>query len=149
MLKNKLTKKILASLLIFGAISGSIYTNVQAANTSDSYWQFYKELGNAGNHYIPGTREKQDATAAYVNITYDQRPGTNITMWVTDANHNSLQGNQPMKTVSNNGQYSIHNKAYETNGKSEVTIGFYTAYDYFSSWSASGVWSPDSTKTYN
>jgi hypothetical protein len=70
-------------------------------------------------------------------------------MWVTDANHNSLQGNQPQKTVYDKGQYSIHSKAYETNGDSQVTIGMYTAYEYFSSWSASGVWSPDSTRTYN
>lgn len=150
MLKNKFAKKLAASMLVLGVVSGAILTNVKAANTADHYWQFYKELGNAGNHYIPELRSKTNTTPAYVKISYwEGKSGDYVQMWVVDQDHNSLQGGIPVKTVSGNGQYSIHSNAYETIGNSPVTIGFYAPYRNFRSWSASGVWSPDSTKNYN
>jgi hypothetical protein len=97
MLKNKFTKKIVTSLAIVGVLFGVAYTNVQASYVNDTYFQFYNSFGNYGNHYITRTREKEDSTPAYVDFTYYQDPGTAITMWVTDANHNSLQGNQRYK----------------------------------------------------
>lgn len=149
MLKNKFAKKLLASLLIVGAISGTIYTNVQAANTTDHYWQFYKELGNSGNHYLPELRSKTDISPAYAQISYwEGRSGDYVTMWVVDQDHNSLQGGIAGKTAYGNGQYSIHSMAYEQIGNSPVTLGFYAPWRAYS-WSASGVWSPDSTREYN
>jgi hypothetical protein len=72
MLKNKFTKKIVTSLAIVGVLFGVAYTNVQASDVNNTYFQFYNTLGNAGNNYITGTREKQDTTPAYVDFTYYQ-----------------------------------------------------------------------------
>lgn len=150
MIKNKFTKKIAVSLLVAGTVCGAIFTNIQAANTDDHYWQFYKELGNSGNHYISELRSKTDTTPAYVKISYwEGRSDDYVQMWVADQNHNSLQGGIPCKTVSGMGQYSIHSNAYELKGNSLVTIGFYAPWRATYSWSASGVWSPDSTREYN
>ena len=75
--------------------------------------------------------------------------GDYVQMWVVDQAYNNLQGCISPKTAYGNGQYSIHSYAYEKIGNSPVTIGFYAPYRYSYSWSASGVWSPDSTREYN
>lgn len=151
MVRNKFAKKIAACLLSIGVLSGVIYTNVQAANTSDTYWQFYKEFGNAGARHTDG-RVKYNDTPAYVKISYyEGGRGDYIQMTVTDTSkeHVSLRGDQKVVTAYGTGQYSVHNRAYEKRRQTPVCIEMWAPYRQWTSWSASGVWSPDSTRSYD
>lgn len=150
-MKKDIIKKITTAILVSGVMIGAFATNGFATNNSDHYWQLYQVLGDKGWHYIDELRYKEDASAAYVQITgtRNKNDGEYVNMKVVSASHDSLMGSLPAKTAYGEGQYSIHSYAYEMKGHSQVTIGFWAPYRTFSSWSAWGNWSPDSSGSYD
>ena len=150
-MKKSFIKKSTTAILVGGVIIGAFATNGFAKNNSDYWWQFWKELGNKGNHYIDELRYKEDTSPAYVNIkvTDNMHSDDFVNMKVVDSNHNSLMGTLPAKTAYGKGQYSIHSYAYEMKGHCKVTMEFYAPYRYTYTWTAGGAWSPDSSGRYD
>lgn len=152
MVKKNFIKKLTTTALLGGVIAGMLATNGVAANVEDHYWQLYQVLGDSGWHYISESRSKTNTSAAYVNLTgaSNRQSGDTLCAIVTDQYGNSLQGRIGAQDIEEyNKGYSIHSMAYETIGNSPVKLGFYAPYRYTYSWSAWGLWSPDSTHDYN
>jgi hypothetical protein len=147
MFKLKVGKKVVASLLAVGLIAGVGVTNAKAANTSDTGWNF-TTFGDTGTNYTD-PRQKQDSTPAYSNVqTYNGKSGDYLQMYLVDSNRGDFR-TRIVKTVSGPGQYSVSSYAYEDRGQVDVRMAFYAPWRLTYSWSASGLWSPDSTRTYN
>lgn len=145
-MNKKLKDKLIVSALFSFAIACSIFTNVFAGNTSDTYWSF-STFGDKGTKYTD-PRLKTDTTPAYVNVvTYTGKSDDYLQMYLVDSNYQDFH-QRLVKTVSGPGQYSVHSYAYEDRGQVYVRMAFYAPYRWFYSWSASGYWSPDSTRTY-
>ena len=148
-MKSKFGKKMAVALLAVGIIAGSVATNVKAASTSDTSWDF-KTFGNSGTNYTD-TRSKTDISKAYVNVqVYNGRSGDYLQMYLVDSNYGDFtKHGRVVKTVSGPGQYSVTNWAFEERGAVPVRMAFYAPWRPTYSWAASGLWSPDSTGTYN
>ena len=125
----------------------AVQTNIKAANTSDTYWSF-STFGDKGTRYTD-PRVKENTTPGYSNIqNYNGKNGDYIQMYLVDSNKSDFR-KRIVKTVTGPGQYSVSSYAYEDRGKVLVRMAFYSPYRIAYSWEASGLWSPDSTKTYN
>ncbi|MFT8350439.1 hypothetical protein [Clostridium saccharoperbutylacetonicum] len=147
MIKSKFVKTLVASLLTVGVIAGYAGTSAYAKNNSDTGWSF-SVFGDEGTQYTD-SREKQDNSKAYCKINnYNGKDDDYLQMYLVDGNKHKFS-KTPVKTVTGTGEYSITNYAYEDRKKTPVRIAFYAPYRNFYTWSASGVWSPDSSGSYN
>lgn len=147
MKKSKIKQKLALALVAFALVTGVVATNAKAANTSDTVWGF-STFGDAGTNYTDA-RLKTNTTPGYSNVqSYNGRSGDYLQMYLVDSNKSDFHS-RIVKTVSGPGQYSVSSYAYEDRGQVNVRMAFYAPWRATYSWGASGLWSPDSTRTYN
>lgn len=146
MIKSRYVKTLVASLLTVGVIAGYAGTSAYAKNNSDTEWSF-SVFGDKGTSYTDA-RKKEDNSKAYCKVeNYNGKDDDYLQVYVVDSNKKKFSKTFT-KTISSEGQYSISNMAYEDKGETKIRLAFYAPYRFSYSWSADGVWSPDSSGTY-
>ena len=149
MKKSKIKQKVALALVAFTLVTGVVATNAKAINNSDTNWSFSTFGNKDEGQTMTDPREKTDTSPAYSKVEhYYGKSGDYLQMFVVDADGNDFN-TRIVKTVTGSGQYSISSYAYEERGKADVRLRFYAPWRAFYSWSASGVWSPDSLGRYN
>ena len=146
MIKSKFVKTLVASLLTVGAIAGYAGTSAYAKNNDDTEWSF-SVFGDKGTCYTEA-RTKEDPSKVYCKIdNYNGEDDDYLQLYVVDSGKKKFSKTFP-RTVTSEGQYSISSMAYEDKGITKVRLAFYAPYRYTYTWSADGVWSPDSSRDY-
>ncbi len=151
---TKARKKIASFLVATALLCPMCVASVSAANTTDTAWSMTSSTTDF--KYLGASRLKTDATAVYfkmnTSVTSNKVDvkvlGTNsnpVTSWSQLTNCTVKNGAAKNYAKCNkNVNYSLHSTVNER-GFSRVTLAITTAKDE----KISGVWSADSSGTYN
>lgn len=150
--KKKSLKRKALSLALMGAmlVSVKLCENTFAANVTDTAWS-YNIGGDSNNTAYTQSRNKTDKSKAYIKLErFTGKSDDQLIVEMVKENY-GVFSKRYTRALQTQGKYSLTNYAYEDNKctapvrikmKSNTNRWFYT-------WTASGQWSPDSTRVYD
>lgn len=150
--KKKILKKIALSSLLVLIIGSKYVANTCWANCKDSSWN-YNVGGNTDDVRYTFSRTKENTSKAYCYIKNfsNKESSDGLIVDLVDGNSGKKFSKSWPRTLYSAGKYSITNYAYEDRGSAcSVKLKFSsTNFRWTYTWSAAGLWSPDSSKNYS
>lgn len=119
-----------------------------AANAADTEWS-YNVGGNSDDVRYTSKREKTNNSKAYMKVSnFSGKSDDRLKVTLVDQSGNKFSTDYP-RSIKGTGEYSLTNMANEDRGVCKVKIKMWSnEFRWFYTWSANGVWSPDSIGTY-